>query len=62
MMFSTRANSDKDEGARALTRRGLTRWDKIPNSPAVRVIASSTVTPTNSASSTITIAVPGDTH
>jgi len=36
--------------------------DNIPNPPVVTVIATSIVTPTNSASSTITIAAAGDSH
>jgi len=36
--------------------------EKIPNPPVITVIATSTVTPTNTASSTVTIVVPGDAH
>lgn len=38
------------------------RPDKIPDPPAITVIATSTVTPSQTASSTVTIAVPGDAH
>jgi len=61
--WSVRGSGCEASTCGVISSEGLyTAPDKIPNPPAVRVIASSTVTPTNSASSMVTIAVPGDAH
>ena len=61
--WSVRGSGCEASTCGVISSEGLyTAPDKIPNPPAVRVVATSTVTPTNSASSTVTIAVPGDTH